>query len=128
MAQALDAAEVSGELRGTIAAAPHLPSNGKPVSEFKDIRVDQVVKSLGIEEKDVLELAKILQEHDIVKLHYTVVGDIVLKKGKKLEVSGGDVDEEIQKIERGSEDTEVDKLLDVIRDRIREKKHGEVKK
>jgi 3-isopropylmalate/(R)-2-methylmalate dehydratase large subunit len=26
-----------------IVAAPHLPSNGKPVSEFKDIRVDQVV-------------------------------------------------------------------------------------
>jgi 3-isopropylmalate/(R)-2-methylmalate dehydratase large subunit len=24
-------------------AAPHLPSNGKPVSEFKDVKVDQVV-------------------------------------------------------------------------------------
>lgn len=26
-----------------VVAAPHLPSNGKPVSEYKDVRVDQVV-------------------------------------------------------------------------------------
>jgi 3-isopropylmalate/(R)-2-methylmalate dehydratase large subunit len=26
-----------------VVAAPHLPSNGKPVSEFKDVKVDQVV-------------------------------------------------------------------------------------
>lgn len=93
------------------------------VNAQSEISVKQVVRALRIGEKDIIEMAKILQEHDIVRIHYTAVGEIVLQKGAKLESKLAARDK-TRDVEKDKETTEVSKMLNAIRKRIIKKKYG----
>ena len=109
---------VSGTLDGIV----------KYVAERGEVTVAEAAGHLGLADKEVLDSAKILQKHDIVKIKYTVVGDVILEKGESMADAGtkelADQILEAVKTDESLVKTPVDDIIDEIRDRIMEKKYG----
>jgi len=110
--------KVSGTLDGIV----------KYVSERGEVTVAEAASHLGLANKEVLDSAKILQKHDIVKIKYTVVGDVILEKGESMADAGtkelADQIFEAVKTDESLVKTPVDEIIDDIRERIMEKKYG----
>lgn len=100
------------------------------VNKRGEIKLADAGKLLGLDDKTIKELAKILVEHEIVEIHYSIVGDKILKKGKKLrEVISPEqvvkhVDETLKKktVEEVEEAERVDRLLGVMKKKIAKKR------
>lgn len=87
-----------------------------------ELLVKEASESLNVSEEEVIEMAKILQEKDIMKIHYTVVGDIILKKSENYPKDN--VDNNLASSTKDSSKSRIDDMLNDIRAKIFEKKYG----
>ncbi|OYT52759.1 MAG: hypothetical protein B6U72_07440, partial [Candidatus Altiarchaeales archaeon ex4484_2] len=87
------------------------------------IKLSVAAKLLDTDKKSLEELAKILEEQDIIKLEYTFTGDKILTAGKNINMSLEEEQEKTKKaVFSGERDEELNKVLGVIKKRIATKK------
>ena len=99
----------------------------KIVKDAKEIRLEESVKTLGADKDAVIRLASMLAEHDIVKVNYTLVGEIVFTPGLNIDKTpsetGQDSEKEKRVVGSGDKTEEVDVIVDEIRRKILEKRY-----
>ncbi|MFH0861364.1 MAG: hypothetical protein V1921_09200 [Candidatus Altiarchaeota archaeon] len=93
-------------------------------SDKEEVSLKDASSSLSLQEQDILEMGKILQEKGIIKIHYTVVGDIMLQKGENF--SKEEVREDIAATPENNKG-QLDDILKEIRMKIFEKRYGKSK-
>ncbi|MEA3254461.1 MAG: hypothetical protein U9Q22_01335, partial [Candidatus Altiarchaeota archaeon] len=101
------------------------------VSKKGEFKLTDAAKMLDIDETSLEGLVKILVEHEILEVHYSIVGDKILRKGAKIKgtVSRQQIKETVdetltsEKIEEREETKRIERLLDVMKKRIAEKKN-----
>ena len=54
------------------------------VNKRGEIRLSDAAKMLDLDEESLENLVKILVDHKILEIHYSIVGDKILKKGEKI--------------------------------------------
>jgi len=100
------------------------------VNKRGEIRLTDAAKMLDIDEESLENLVKILVDHKILEIHYSIVGDKILRKGEKIKSATSreqiqeKVDETLseEKIEERVEAKEIERLLGVMKKKFRRKK------
>ena len=105
------------------------------IREKKGIKVDDAITKLDMDKDAVMTLARILQEHKILEIHYTLEGETILKAGENINKTI--TEEQIEnhvvevatdgEIEEAKCSEDVAELLRNIHERIFEKKLKEKK-
>ncbi len=104
------------------------------VNKFGKVKFQDAAKALDMDEASLEELVKILSENKIVEIHYSIVGDKIIKKGEKLEgaVSKEEISRHVEEtlseeeLKKAKETEKVEQLLDVMKQRISERKKEKV--
>ncbi len=100
------------------------------VNKRGEIKLSDAAKMLDLDEEALENLVKILVEHKILEIHYSIVGDKILKTGEKIKstISREQIQEKLdetlteEKIEEREETKEIERLLGVMKKKIQEKK------
>jgi chromosomal replication initiator protein DnaA len=100
------------------------------VNKWGKIKLQDAAKALDMDEASVEELVKILVEHKIIELHYSIVGDKILKRGEKLKgaVSKEEIKRHVEEtlseeeLKKAKEAEKVEKLLGIMKKRISERR------
>ncbi|HDI72707.1 MAG TPA: hypothetical protein ENF58_01075, partial [Candidatus Altiarchaeales archaeon] len=100
------------------------------VNRKGELKLSDAAKILDIDEDSLEGLVKILVNHGILEIHYSIVGDKILRKGEKIKgpISREQIKKKVEetltkeKIEEREETKRVERLLGVMKRRIAEKK------
>lgn len=57
------------------------------VRKKKEVSLKEACSVFGADEKSLMSLVRILQEHAIVKIRYSLVGDVLLQPGENIDGS-----------------------------------------
>jgi len=96
----------------------------------REVNLTDAARILGLDEKYVMDIAKILREPNIIEVFYAISGDVILRPGKQFKKAfeeRGAFEEQqfaVKKVDHKIIHKEhyVDNLLGAIRKRISEKK------
>ena len=100
------------------------------VNKRGEVRLADAAKMLDLDEESLENLVKILVDHKILEIHYSIVGDKILRKGEKIKktVSREQITEKVNetlteaKIDDREETKEIERVLGVMKKKIAEKK------
>jgi hypothetical protein len=102
------------------------------VQRVREVRITDAAKSLNMDEKSVLDMAKILSEPKILEIFYAVSGDVIIRQGEefrravsdKASFDGFSFGSRKVEAPKRQEQHNVSDFLDQVRRRIDEKKTG----
>jgi len=102
------------------------------IQREREVRITDAARALKLDEKSVMDVAKILSEPKILEIFYAVSGDIILRQGKEFKRAVADKErfEGVSFNERKVDTTptegqhSVSDFLDLVRRRTDDKKRG----